>query len=147
MTTADKGGGVVLMGYADYRAKMLDLLNDASTYRRAGRGNAEKESKTFNQKARKILNSSPNGKKLLYLLEEKPAAPSMRGVPKTHKPGNPMRPITSGVGSAPHQLAKKLAKPLSELLGKVSGSHGILGTCLAELKALILPVKNWQVST
>ena len=34
-----------------------------------------------------------------------------------------MRPITSGVGSAPHQLAKKLAKPLSDLLGKTSGTH------------------------
>ena len=123
VTTADKGGGVVLMDYADYRSKMYDLLDDASTYRKTGRGNAEKESKNFNRKARKILSSSPNGKRLLYLLEEKPVTPSMRGLPKTHKPGNPMRPITSGVGSAPHQLAKKLAKPLSELLGKVSRSH------------------------
>ena len=123
MTTADKGGGVVLMDYADYKRKMFDLLNDASTYKKTVSGSAEKESRRFNQRARKVLNNSAQGKRLQYLLEEKPVPPSMRGLPKTHKPGNPMRPITFGIGSAPHQLAKKLAKPLSELLGKISGSH------------------------
>ena len=47
----------------------------------------------------------------------------MRGLPKVHKPGVPMRPITSGIGSAPHRLAKILAKPLSEALGSISGAH------------------------
>ena len=34
-----------------------------------------------------------------------------------------MRPITSGIGSAPHRLAKQLAVPLSGSLGQISGSH------------------------
>ena len=34
-----------------------------------------------------------------------------------------MRPITSGIGSAPHRLAKLLAKPLSSSLGAVSDAH------------------------
>ena len=34
-----------------------------------------------------------------------------------------MRPITSGIGSAPHRLAKCLAKPLTQLLGTLSDSH------------------------
>ena len=34
-----------------------------------------------------------------------------------------MRPITSGIGSAPHRLAKHLAKPLSRCLGKISPTH------------------------
>ena len=34
-----------------------------------------------------------------------------------------MRPITSGIGSAPHRLAKCLAKPLSAALGTISCSH------------------------
>ncbi|XP_076066079.1 uncharacterized protein LOC143039723 [Oratosquilla oratoria] len=34
-----------------------------------------------------------------------------------------MRPITSGIGSAPHRLAKILAKPLSNTLSSISGAH------------------------
>ena len=34
-----------------------------------------------------------------------------------------MRPITSGVGSAPQRLAKCHAKPLSAVLGSISCSH------------------------
>ena len=34
-----------------------------------------------------------------------------------------MRPIISGIGSAPHKLAKVLAKPLSKALGTLSGAH------------------------
>ena len=34
-----------------------------------------------------------------------------------------MHPITSGIGIAPHRLAKVLAKPLSAALGVISGAH------------------------
>ena len=34
-----------------------------------------------------------------------------------------MRPIISGIGSAPHKLAKVLAKPLTRALGTLSGAH------------------------
>ena len=34
-----------------------------------------------------------------------------------------MRPITSGIGSAPHRLAKHLAKPLTQCLGVMSPTH------------------------
>ena len=47
----------------------------------------------------------------------------MRGLPKIHKLGIPMRPITSGIGSAPHRICKVLAKPLSSKLGTISGTH------------------------
>ncbi|XP_069977506.1 uncharacterized protein [Penaeus vannamei] len=49
--------------------------------------------------------------------------PSLRGLPKVHKPGVPMKPITSGIGSAHHRLAKCLAKPLSAAMGVISDSH------------------------
>ena len=47
----------------------------------------------------------------------------MRGLPKLHKANVPMRPITSGIGSAPHRLAKVLARPLSSALGTISDAH------------------------
>ena len=123
VTSADKGGGVIVMDSRDYDEKMQNLLNDAGTYRKERAGYAKQQSEDFNKKARKLLRKSNKGRKLQYLLEETPSIPKMRGLPKIHKQGTPMRPITSGIGSAPHRLAKCLAKPLTQLLGTISGSH------------------------
>ena len=123
VTSADKGGGVIVMDKSDYDAKMQDLLSDPETYKKIETGTIRCQSVEFNKKTRKILRSSTRGRQLQHLLEETPVAPKMRGLPKVHKPGVPMRPITSGIGSAPHRLAKVLAKPLTQLLGTVNDSH------------------------
>ncbi|XP_043197909.1 uncharacterized protein LOC122368238 [Amphibalanus amphitrite] len=123
VTQADKGGGIVIMDRAQYIQKMQDLLSDKDTYEKKGSGFNDKENKVFNKEARKILKRSERGKKLQHALEEAPTAPKMRGLPKVHKSGTPMRPITSGIGSAPHKLAKILAKPLTNALGSISGAH------------------------
>ena len=123
ITQADKGGGIVIMDKSDYINKMNDLLQDTSIYEKKAAGSIDKMSKTFNKEARKVLKCSEKGKRLLHLLEEDPSAPRMRGLPKLHKTDIPMRPITSGIGSAPHRLAKVLARPLSGNLGTVSDSH------------------------
>ncbi|XP_076066076.1 uncharacterized protein LOC143039720 [Oratosquilla oratoria] len=47
----------------------------------------------------------------------------MHGLPKVHKEGIPMRPITSRIGSFHLRLAKILSKPLSNTLGSISGAH------------------------
>ena len=111
------------MNSVDYVNKMLDLLNDMTTYERQPVGSANSEAEKFKKEARTILRKSAKGKKLLGLLEEDPRPPRMHGLPKVHKEGLPMRPITSGIGSAPHRLAKCLAKPLSSTLGSISGAH------------------------
>ena len=123
VTSADKGGGVIVMNKNDYDEKMQNLLSDTTTYRKEKAGFVKRQSDEFNKRARKCLRKSNKGRKMQYLLEEAPSAPKMRGLPKMHKPGVPMRPITSGIGSAPHRLAKCLAKPLTQLLGTVSDSH------------------------
>ena len=123
ITSADKGGGIVILDKTTYIDKMQALLCDVSTYKHVTHGTCKKSADRFSKEARKILRRSERGKQLLYLLEEDPKPPAMRGLPKTHKPGIPMRPITSGVGSAPHRLAKTLAKPLSNALGSISPSH------------------------
>ncbi|XP_076066117.1 uncharacterized protein LOC143039760 [Oratosquilla oratoria] len=96
ITSADKGGGVVILNRTDYNIKMMDLLNDTSTYEKKPLGNAEREGIRFKKESRRILMRTNRGKKLVGLLEEAPRPPRMRGLPKTHKPGIPMRPITSG---------------------------------------------------
>ena len=111
------------MNKTDYVNKMMELLNDNNTYERMPDGYAEREAVKFKTEVRKILRKTERGKKLFHLLEEAPPPPNMYGLPKTHKQGIPMRPITSGIGSAPHRLAKCLAKPLSDTLGSISDAH------------------------
>ncbi|XP_076057235.1 uncharacterized protein LOC143034772 [Oratosquilla oratoria] len=123
ISQADKVGGVIVMNKIDYLDKILDLLNDYTTYERKPDGNADNEAEKFKIEARNILRKSGKGKKLIGLLEEAPRPPLMHGLPKVHKTGIPMRPITSGIGSAPHKLAKRLAKPLSGTLGSISDAH------------------------
>lgn len=123
ITKADKGGGVVILNQTDYLAKMHTLLADDSTYDHVKTGTGKKLATIFNQTARRILSRTESGKKYLWLLEENPNPPHMYGLPKIHKEGHPMRPITSGIGSAPHKVAKFLAKPLSGLLGTISKAH------------------------
>ena len=123
ITKSDKGGGVVIIDRADYNKKMMDLLNDTSTYEKRNPGFNNTTSEKFNREARTLLRKSDKGRRLLHLLEEDPRPPRMRGLPKTHKLNIPMRPITSGIGSAPHALAKRLAQPLSSTLGSINSAH------------------------
>ncbi|CAH1240098.1 NOTCH2 [Branchiostoma lanceolatum] len=44
--------------------------------------------------------------------------PAFYGLPKIHKPGVPLRPIVSGIGSVTYNLAGYLAKILGPLVGK-----------------------------
>ena len=123
ISPCDKGGGVAVLSRKDYLDKMADLLSDQENYNTISTGSCAKKAKDFNQAVRKILKRSPEGKSLWYLIEEDPQPPRMYGLPKTHKPDVPMRQITSGCGSAPHRIAKVLAKQLSEYLGTISGAH------------------------
>ena len=117
ITSADKGGGIIILDNSDYENKMKSLLSDKQTYQKKENGFVKSQGVNFNKKARKILKKSERGRTLQYLLEQDPKAPKMRGIPKVHKEGVPLRPITSGIGSAPHRLAKILARPLTKLLG------------------------------
>lgn len=123
ITSADKGGGIIILDRQNYEEKMECLLSDKQTYSKKRNGFIKTQGVNFNKKARKILKKSERGRTLQYLLEQDPKAPKMRGIPKVHKEGVPMRPITSGIGSAPHRIAKILAKPLTKLLGSISNSH------------------------
>ena len=87
ITSADKGGGIVILDKVAYTEKMHTLLSDDTTYKRVASGTGKKTSETFTKEARKILRRSERGKKLLHLLEESPKPPVMRGSPKAHKPG------------------------------------------------------------
>ena len=52
-----------------------------------------------------------------------PSLPYMYGTIKTHKKGNPVRPIISSVSSASYLLSKWLTSILSVIVGTISNSH------------------------
>ena len=52
-----------------------------------------------------------------------PIIPKIYCLPKTHPPDISLRPIIFGIGSAPHNIAKLLAKLLSHLLHIISDRH------------------------
>ncbi|XP_076035385.1 uncharacterized protein LOC143021660 [Oratosquilla oratoria] len=82
ITTADKGGGIVILDKLDYVRKMEDLLSDPSTYTKQNIGKAKEEAEQFNKTARKILKRTEKGKKMLHLLEEDPKIPNELGLTK-----------------------------------------------------------------
>ncbi len=98
---ADKGSGLILLNRTDYSDKMnQDILNDRSTYEpleenpledvilgyRGLLGNLKREGLMIEEEAELITAKDP-------------ILPRMFGLPKLHKPGNPMRPVVSCVRS------------------------------------------------
>ena len=116
--TADKGVSMVVVDREEYIQKSEDLLQ---------------------QHNYKILQSDPTTKyknKLISLLKTIKAEcgmddntyrrlyprgaglPKYYGLPKVHKPGMPLRPIISSIGSVIHATAKELSRILKPLVGK-----------------------------
>ena len=63
VTRADKGGGIVIMDKEKYVENMQNMLDDEETYEKKQKGTTEKQSKLFNQEARKVMKKSGRGKK------------------------------------------------------------------------------------
>ncbi|XP_076062448.1 uncharacterized protein LOC143037780 [Oratosquilla oratoria] len=61
ITSADKGGGIVIMNKTDYVRKMYDLLSDTTTYEKKHKGHATIEGEKFKKEARRILVKSNRG--------------------------------------------------------------------------------------
>ena len=121
ITSADKGGGVVVMDTHTYTQKIASLLNDTDTYETTKISHINKETSKFNKSLRSILkDEDPSWTRLI---EYHPTLPRLYGLPKTHKPNIPLRPIISGIGSATHKIARAIAKILTPLLGTISPTH------------------------
>ena len=100
---------------------MNALVQDANIYSPTNLKTVEKSTKEFIAKYKDL--TSKLDKSWHNLIEYHPKIPTLYGLPKTHKPNVPMRPITSAIGSAPHRIAKAISKILTPLLGTISPSH------------------------
>ena len=100
----------------------MDLLGDKNTYEQISLQTITNTINDFNISCRKLI--SNEDKSWSSLINYHPINHKIYGLPKTHKPNIPLRPIISGIGSPPpHNIAKLLAKLLSPLFGSISDAH------------------------
>ena len=119
---ADKGKAVVVMDMAEYREKVHTLLTKITDKRRNPTSRVEKDlnkllsdikssSSTHDQNVKQM---DPKTHQRLHSTDATPA--SFYGLPKIHKPGIPLRPITSCINAPTYNVSRHLVSILSPLL-------------------------------
>lgn len=118
---ADKGNCFVVMDKTDYDTKMEALLVDRDTYHPVDKSPFSKIEKELNNR---LLDLKRQNKidELTYrkLRSTDGSPPAIRGSIKHHKPGFPLRPIVSSIGSALYNTSKFL----SEILSPIQNHNG-----------------------
>ena len=113
---ADKGNATVVMANSQYQQKMEEHLN-SGTYSLLKNNPTESLSRKLDAVLKKLLKEDKISKsfydnsRVLH-----PRAPQIYGLPKIHKPGNPIRPIVSFYVtplSALHRQISEVLKPLT----------------------------------
>ncbi len=93
---------------------VYDLLNDPSTYNKLSKNPLDSQVSDFNKNVEQ--NFQDNDELIKKFVTISPCLPYMYGLIKTHKPNNPVRPITCSVGCATHTLSKWLVTLLNPIV-------------------------------
>jgi hypothetical protein len=105
---ADKGNGAVVLGALDYNKKIATLLQDKA-YAKLKKDPTE----SIERKTVLLKNSSFPEEVCQQVQTQGSRPPRLYGLPKIHKPGVPLRPIVSTIGSPTYRLAQHLAHLLN----------------------------------
>ena len=146
MLPADKGNTTVVLAAEDYRQKIEQLLGDAAYVKVQKDPTAVREKqmrKAIDEVHRSGNISEARAKKL------KPShstAPRLYGLPKIHKEGTPLRPITCMIGSPAYETAAYLTKIISPVLGKSEYTVPNSSSFAEEVKRLKLSGSEEMVS-
>ena len=119
-THADKGNITVCLNKFDYKEKMLQLLNDESTYKKVHK-NPLKTLQSNSYKILQELNSNGFLHKNFhknFLTQTNTMLSKAYGLPKIHKIDVPLRPIISTINSPTHFLSKLLYETLKNIFPK-----------------------------
>ena len=119
---ADKGGGICLLNTADYISKIYtEHLNDRSTYQQL---ETNPNNRICNAATTMIdyfhTHHYIDDETRRFLLPPDPVrTPVFYGLPKIHKPNNPLRPIVSGCQSPTDQLSAFVTHFIQPLATKI----------------------------
>ena len=111
--TAETGKSLVIMNRSDYVSKSEAIVNTYDTVNKNPTSNLEDDTKTLMKKT--LQNKIPDDY-LRKILPQHARTAEFYGLPKTHKPGNPLRPIVSACGDPLDKLSWFLQCILTQLL-------------------------------
>ena len=109
------------MDKVDYVDKMYTLLSDGNTYEKLVSNPLERVNAEFHKKIRQLFGT--NQEMIKKFRSSNSKLPYLYGTVKTHKDGNPLRPIISTVGTVSYDLSKFLVHLLQPIVGTISDSH------------------------
>ena len=124
----DKGQGVVILNKNDYESKLNDIVSDTTKFSplQLDPSHIIKQENSLRYYLRKYIKPHVQADVYNDILPSGSRAGTLYGLPKTHKPGCPLRPIVSAIGTPQYQLAKFLnsyIQPLVNLDLSVTSSH------------------------
>lgn len=114
---SDKGKKTIVMYKEEYHRKVMQLLEDGETYRRMDGDPTEKVQKNLNSLIDKLAKCGYVEQSMAkQVMTANAIPPKMYILIKTHKEGEPGRPVISTIGSAVYNLSKYLASILKPLV-------------------------------
>ncbi|UYV65025.1 hypothetical protein LAZ67_3002861 [Cordylochernes scorpioides] len=120
ITQADKGGQTVILNRSDYNSKMLKILEDRTAFHPISESDKKSAYKSFKKELKKMNTdhkiSDDELKEFLSNLSSPHNEPYIYGLPKTHKPETPLRPIVAFFSSPTAPLSRFIANFLKPFL-------------------------------
>lgn len=102
----DKGNSTVVLYKQDYISKVNDFIqnNEVTQINHDPTAKFQRKIKTLINKSNVLFSDN----EIKHLKAMNPTAPSLRGLPKVHKPNVPIRPLVNYTSAPSYKLAKKL---------------------------------------
>ena len=143
---ADKGNTTVVLSAQQYSEKMNQLLDDPG-YIKINKDPTAVKERQIRKAIDEVCRSGSISEGLAKRLKPSHSTPPrLYGVPKIHKNGVPLRPITSMIGSPAYELAAHLTKIISPVLGKTEYTVSNSKSFVEEIRNLTLDETEEMVS-
>lgn len=144
---ADKGGAIVIQNKQDYLDEGFRQLNDEYFYTEL----QEDPTESYTKLMKEILTSLLKNKEISTDMYKamKPAYPKpgrFYTLPKIHKPGNPGRPIVSGIDTVTERISNFVNYLIMHLPPEVPSFIKDTNHFLHEISELILPTDSFLVT-
>jgi hypothetical protein len=144
---ADKGCATVVINRNDYMEKVRTHLDDRTTYTELDEDKSNDLRKTLNAYLKKLFDSKLFTKNEYFKLFANAAIiPLFYALIKTHKIGNPIRPIVSFIGSPSYKVARFISDLLTPSTNKARQKLRNTYDAKEKLSGLIIPDTHMLVS-